>query len=97
MDPLKLVADPTRRQILQLVWTDGLAAGAIAGRFDMSFGAVSQHLRLLRDAGFVTVTRDGNRRIYRANPDGLGPLRPLIESMWADRLEKLARAAEDSP
>ena len=91
-----MVADPTRRRILEMVWNDGVAAGVIAGEFDISFGAISQHLRLLRDAGFVTVTRDGNHRIYRANPDGLGPLRPVIEAMWADRLENLARAAEES-
>lgn len=96
MDDLKIVADPTRRRILQMVWTDGVAAGDIADQFDMTFGAVSQHLRLLREAGFVTVRRDGNRRIYRAEPDGLGPLRPLIEAMWADRLGSLAQLAEDS-
>ena len=89
-----LIADPTRREILRLVWAEPMAAGTIAGHFEMTFGAVSQHLSLLREAGFVRVTRDGNRRIYTAFPDGLGPLRPLIEAMWSDRLEELADAVE---
>ena len=95
MDGLKLIADHTRQEILRLVWNGPMTAGEIAAEFDVTFGAVSQHLRLLREAGFVTVTRDGTRRIYRTNRDGLGPLRPLVEAMWSDRLDALATAAEE--
>lgn len=94
MDAWQIVAEPRRREILRLVWDDELAAGAIAERFDVTFGAVSQHLAVLRDAGYVTVRRAGNRRFYRADKDGLGPLRPALESMWAATLDGLAEAIE---
>ncbi len=94
MDTLQLVADPRRRAILEMVWDDELAAGDIAARFDVSFGAVSQHLRRLREAGLVAVRKDGNRRLYRAEVASMGPLRDVLQAMWADRLDSLATAAE---
>lgn len=94
MDPWQIVAEPRRREILRLVWDDELPAGAIAGHFDVTFGAVSQHLGVLRDAGYVMVRRDGNRRWYRADKDGLGPLRAALESMWTATLDDLAAAVE---
>lgn len=94
MDTLQLIAEPKRRQILEMIWSNPKSAGEIARGFDVTFGAISQHLRLLREAGLVTVTRDGNRRIYQIDPEGLGPVRPLLEAMWTDRLDALARAAE---
>lgn len=95
MDPWQIVAEPRRRQILQLVWDEERSAGDIAEHFDVTFGAVSQHLGVLRDAGYVTVRRAGTRRFYRADKDGLGPLRPALESMWARTLDDLATAVED--
>jgi DNA-binding transcriptional ArsR family regulator len=65
-------------------------------QFDVTFGDVSQHLGVLRQAGFVTVRRAGNRRFYRANQKALGPLRAVLEVMWAETLDRLASAAEDS-
>lgn len=94
MDPLQIIAEPRRRDILALVWDRELPAGDIASRFDVTFGAVSQHLGVLRKAGFVTVRRDGNRRLYRTDKAALGPLREVLESMWADTLENLATAIE---
>lgn len=94
MDPLAVVAEPRRREILALVWDEELAAGAIADRVDVTFGAVSQHLGILREAGFVRVRREGNRRLYRADKAALGPLRSVLESMWSDRLDALAQAIE---
>lgn len=94
MDPLQVLAEPRRRQILELVRDDELAAGDIASRFDVTFGAVSQHLSVLRDAGFVTVRKDGNRRLYRLDEEGLGPWRSVLETMWSDKLDDLARAVE---
>jgi DNA-binding transcriptional ArsR family regulator len=94
MDALQVVSEPRRREILRLVWSEELSAGEIAGRFDVTFGAVSQHLGILRDAGFVQLRRDGNRRLYRANRDRLGPLAQALEAMWTDTLDRLADAVE---
>jgi DNA-binding transcriptional ArsR family regulator len=97
MDALQVIAEPRRREILAMVWNQEMAAGDIAARFDITFGAVSQHLTVLRDKGFVTVRRDGNRRLYRADKDGLGPLREVLEGMWAITLDGLAAAIETDP
>lgn len=94
MDPLQVIAEPRRRQILALVWDREMAAGDIADRFDVTFGAVSQHLGVLRDAGWVEVRSEGNRRFYRARKQGLGPLRLVLEAMWEGTLDELANAIE---
>jgi DNA-binding transcriptional ArsR family regulator len=94
MDALQVVSQPHRREILRLVWDRELSAGEIAGRFDVTFGAVSQHLRVLRDAGFVRARRDGNRRLYRAQREEIGPLALALEAMWTDTLDRLATAVE---
>lgn len=94
MDALQVVSEPRRREILRLIWTDELSAGEIAGSFDVTFGAVSQHLGVLRDAGFVRLRRDGNRRLYRADRQRLGPLAQALEAMWTDTLDRLADAVE---
>ncbi|HEX2295729.1 MAG TPA: metalloregulator ArsR/SmtB family transcription factor [Actinomycetota bacterium] len=95
VDPLQVVAEPRRRAILRLVWDRELPAGDIASRFDVSFPAVSQHLAVLRDAGFVSVRREGRTRLYRADPDALGPLRTVLEKMWTGSLDRLAQLAEE--
>lgn len=94
MDALQVVAEPRRRDILRLVWDRELAAGDIAARFDVSFPAVSQHLAVLRAAGFVSVRRDGRARLYRADRKALGPLRPLLEKMWNEKLDRLVSLIE---
>lgn len=94
MDTLQLVAEPRRRAILGMIWADELAAGEIADRFDITFGAVSQHLRKLTDAGLVTVRADGNRRLYTARPEAMGSLRDVLEGMWEESLDSLATAVE---
>lgn len=68
------LADPTRRRILEMLATREMPAGEIARRFDMTPPAVSQHLKLLRDAGLVHVRRDAQRRIYAFDPNGLAEL-----------------------
>lgn len=95
MDPIQVIAEPRRREILALVWDDQLSASEIAGHFDVTFGAISQHLGVLREAGFVDVEKKGNRRIYRADKDALGPLRPVLEQMWSGLLDELTRAVEE--
>ncbi len=97
MDALQIVSEPRRREILRLVWDRELSAGDIAGRFDVTFGAVSQHLAVLREAGFVSARRDGNRRLYRADRERLGPLAQALEAMWSSALDRLAIAVENDP
>ena len=95
MDPLQVVAEPRRRAILRLVWDRELAAGDIASHFDVSFPAVSQHLGVLRTAGFVAVRRDGRSRLYRADRKALGPLRPMLEKLWNEKLDRLVALIEE--
>jgi DNA-binding transcriptional ArsR family regulator len=94
VEPLQIVLEPRRREILRLVWDRERTVGEIVGHVDRSFGAVSQHLAILRDAGFVTVRKDGNRRYYRADQEGLGDLRAVLEAMWASTLDRLAGTIE---
>jgi DNA-binding transcriptional ArsR family regulator len=94
-ESIRALADPTRREILRLVHQDELPAGEIARHFPaMSRPAVSQHLRVLTDAGLVTVRPSGNQRLYRWRPDGLGDMTAFLQEMWSDRLEALKAAAE---
>ncbi len=94
MDAVRVIAEPRRREILRLVWDAERPATEIAQHFDITFGAVSQHLSVLRKAGLVVVRRDGTRRFYRADRDALRPYTPLLRQMWADRLDQLADLAE---
>ncbi|MCI0426167.1 MAG: metalloregulator ArsR/SmtB family transcription factor [Actinobacteria bacterium] len=94
MDALQVVAEPRRREILRLIWDEEMAAGEIAGHFDLTFGAVSQHLSVLREASLVEMRREGNRHIYKANLDALAPYRTVLEMMWGGALEDLKTAVE---
>ena len=95
MDALQVLAEPRRRRILALVRDQERAAGDIAAHFDVTFGAVSQHLSVLKDAGFVSVRKDGNRRLYRLDEEGLGQWKPILETMWSELLDDLAKTVED--
>jgi DNA-binding transcriptional ArsR family regulator len=94
MDYLQVVAEPRRREILRMIWDGELTAGEIASQFDLTFGAISQHLAVLRAAGLVRVRRAGNRRFYRADRDELEPLHRVLEMMWRSTLDRLAEAVE---
>ena len=96
MDSLQVVAEPRRRAILRLVWDAEVPAGEIAAQFDVSFAAVSQHLGVLRQAGLVTVRRDGTRRLYRADRAALGRLGQVLEQMWSVQLDGLTVLAEQA-
>jgi DNA-binding transcriptional ArsR family regulator len=96
MDPLQVVAEPRRREILRLVWDQERAAGDIAARLPVSFPAVSQHLAVLRESGFVSVRKDGTRRLYRADRERLGDLADLLQRTWTSTLDDLATLAEDA-
>src|SRR3954471_2538992 len=89
------LADSTRRNLLRLVRDDERAAGELAAEFPhLSRPAVSQHLRVLHDAGLVSIRPDGNRRLYRARTEALSDVWEFIDDMWSDRLAKLEVAAE---
>lgn len=92
---IEALNSPRRREILRLCWREPLRAGAIhAALADVSFGAVSQHLRRLREAGLVEVSRQGRERHYRARRGALGPLRRWLEQTWDDALYRLQLQAE---
>src|SRR6185295_18269734 len=91
---LRAIADPRRRQILTLVRTNELSAGEIAGRFDVTRPAISQHLTVLKAAGLVNERRAGTRRLYRARPEGLAELRSFLHGFWEESLDRLKVAAE---
>ena len=91
---LRAIAAPRRRQILTLVRDGELSAGEIAGHFDVTRPAVSQHLNVLKEAGLVTERRNGTRRLYRARPQGLAQLKAFLEEFWDERLDALKAEAE---
>ena len=91
---LAVIAEPRRQEILRLVWDGERRAGDIAGEMDVTFGAVSQHLRVLREAGAVTVVKRGRERWYRADKRALGPLAQHLSQLWRSQLHNLKHAAE---
>ena len=91
---LRALSDPGRRRILTLVRDEEHSAGEIAAEFTTTWPAVSQHLRVLKDAGLVTERREGTRRYYRARPEGLDDVRAFLDEFWDDKLERLKREVE---
>jgi len=98
MDAFLALADPTRRRIIESLADGESPFGDLADQFEMSRPAVSQHLKVLREAGLVAVRKDAQRRIYRLNPEGLGELDRWLEQVkrfWGPRLDDLERALEE--
>ena len=92
---LQALATPRRREILRLLWDRERPAGEIHRALgDVTFGAVSQHLRVLQSSGLVQQRREGRQRIYRARKEDLGPFRAWLESTWDDALYRLKLRAE---
>lgn len=94
VDVITVIAAPRRREILRLIWDRELSAGDIAAVLPVTFGAVSQHLSVLRHAGIVDVRHVGTYRFYRANQERIGPLKAVLEAYWSDALDRLAEEAE---
>jgi DNA-binding transcriptional ArsR family regulator len=88
------LADPTRRAIFERLARGPRAVGELAADFPVSRPAVSQHLRVLKDAGLVTDRRDGSRRVYAVDPRGVEAMRAYFETFWSDALAAFQRAAE---
>jgi len=91
----ELVADPTRRRLLEELRVGERSVSALVERLEMSQPAVSKQLRVLRDAGLASVRRDAQRRIYRLNPEGLRELDEWLEpfrAFWERRLDAMEDA-----
>lgn len=99
MQAFAALGDPTRQRIVEMLAARELSSGEIARRFDMTAPAVSQHLKLLREAGLVQVRRDAQRRIYTLDPTGLAELDAWLarfRRFWSGRLDALhAQLAAD--
>lgn len=94
MQSLAALADPTRRRIVELLAQRDRTAGEIVDEFDLSAPAISQHLKVLRDAGLVTTRAEGQTRIQTLNPDGLDELGAWLDrtrQFWSHRLDALER------
>lgn len=91
---LKAIAEPNRRRILTLVRDGEMSAGDIAAHFDVTGPAISQHLKVLKEAGLVDERRAGARRLYSLRRNGLSDIKEFLESFWAEGLERLKYAAE---
>ncbi len=96
-DALMALSSPRRREIVRLVWTRERSAGEIAATFDVSWPAISQNLRVLRESGLIKERRAGTSRLYRADRNALRPLESYLRVIWTrkvDRLRLLAEAEE---
>ena len=94
-DLLHAIDSPRRRAILRFVWEEERTAGDIHRAVgEVTFGAISQHLKVLTDAGLTAVRREGRKRYYIARREHLGPLAGWLESMWDEALSGLQRLAE---
>jgi len=91
---LSALAEPNRRDIVRLVQHEELPAGHIASHFSVSRPAISQHLRILRDAGLITERREGTRRLYRVRPEGFADVSTFVGEFWDASLARLKAEAE---
>src|SRR5215468_44864 len=92
-ESLSALSDPTRRAVFERVVHGPRSVGEIARGMPISRPAVSQHLKVLRDAGLVQEQREGTRRIYSADAKALGELRAYVDEMWQTALGKFAAGA----
>jgi len=92
MDTFTVLADPTRRQIIESLAAGEASFGELADKFEMSRPAVSQHLKVLRNAGIVTARADAQRRIYQLTDDGFDEVEAWlgkVREFWSQRLDRL--------
>ena len=93
---LAALADPTRRRVFEQLRSGAKPVGRIAHGMPVSRPAVSQHLRVLKEAGLVREEQDGTRRLYSIDPKGLGPLRRWLDQFWDQALEAFQVEVERS-
>jgi DNA-binding transcriptional ArsR family regulator len=89
------LADPTRRRVLEALVSGPKAVGEIAAEFPVSRPAISQHLKVLKDAGLVVDRPEGARRVYSIDPEGLGPLRAWLDQFWGVALDAFKAELEN--
>jgi DNA-binding transcriptional ArsR family regulator len=94
VEVFEAIAQPKRREILRMLAGGEKSAGEVASRFDITQPAVSQHLKVLREAGLVSERRAGTRRLYSVRPDGLAGLHEFLADVLPAGLERLKQAAE---
>jgi DNA-binding transcriptional ArsR family regulator len=95
-DPFEALGDPNRRAILTLLGSGERSVHEIAAALPISRPAVSRHLRLLKEAGFVTEEPQGTRRIYRLQERGLGAVRAYLEQVWGEAAARFRLVAENT-
>lgn len=94
LDGFAALGDPTRRQIFERLSKRPLAVGELAEGFHVSRPAVSQHLRVLKDAGLVVDRQEGTRRVYTVDPRGVEAMRNYLDRFWDRALAAFKKAAE---
>jgi DNA-binding transcriptional ArsR family regulator len=92
--PLDALGDPTRRQVFELLKDGSRSVGELAAELPVSRPAVSQHLRVLTDAGLVVHTKHGTRHLYELDASGVGALREWVDGFWDEALARFKAAAE---
>ncbi len=92
--PLDALGDPTRRQVFELLRRGPRSVGELAAELPVSRPAVSQHLRVLEDAGLVTHRKEGTRNLYGLNGNGVVELRAWVDGFWDEALERFKDAVE---
>jgi DNA-binding transcriptional ArsR family regulator len=90
-----LLADPTRREILERLAKGPKPVGEIARGMQVSRPAVSQHLKAMKEAGLVRDHAQGSRRVYQIDPAGLGPMRAWLDRFWGEKLQNFRSEIED--
>ena len=95
VDSWSALGDPTRRAIFERIAEHPRAVGELAGELPVSRPAVSQHLKVLKDAGLVIDRAAGTRRIYQLDPDGVGALRAELDRFWTQALEAFKQVVEE--
>src|SRR5271165_802500 len=97
LDIFSALGDPTRRAIFERVLAQPSAVGELAAVMPVSRPAVSQHLRVLKEAGLVSETPEGTRRIYRLDPRGIAAMREWLDAHWTGALEAFKEFADEHP
>jgi DNA-binding transcriptional ArsR family regulator len=93
-EQIRALAHPGRRAMLRMVWDVERPATELAEAAGLSKSAASQHLKLMRDAGLLTVRTDGNRRLYRADLGRVAEVAAFLDAFWAEPLSRLKDIAE---
>ena len=93
---LRALAEPRRREILGLLQAGEMTSGAVASHFDVTRPAISQHLRVLQDAGLLDVRKEGARRMYHVRSAGMEELRASLSDFWEGGLARLKVVAENA-